>query len=78
MSAVDGEFSALCAALNAMPARFHLSDRPPAGSVSFAALRDPIVASGLIESVCAARGTTNRQIGASLLVQGIAMRAWLK
>jgi len=77
-------FAELTAALNALPARFHVLTDAPAGSVSLATLRDGTgAARDLIERHAAVRGfddvawsraNQRGQTAASLTVQGITMR----
>ena len=77
-------FPELAAALNGLPARFHVLTEPPAGAVSLAKLRDDEAAvRDLVARHAAVRGfddvawsraTQRGQVAASLTVQGIAMR----
>ncbi len=62
------------ATLSAMPPRFAVSTTPLPGAVSLLELGDPERMRSVLADYAAVRSTEDRQIAASLFVQGLAMR----
>lgn len=56
-----------------LPEHFHLGPTPLDGSTTLDRLRHSSVVATLVDAMCADLGTTNRQVGASVLMQRLAL-----